>query len=173
MKTVSRLRVACALLGLVAATTAMAAGPPVTVTLAPSLSERLDKSLGAEEGPVLQRIVTEAVTKAVTADRCPDAARVEVSVTDADPTHPTRQQLLDQPGLDFLRSRSIGGAALSAKMFNADGHVTGSLSYRRYPPTLGLGSMAAETWSDARLAIDRFAAKLAADCGRAAAPTQH
>lgn len=175
MKAITRLRVACALFGLIGTTTAIAAGPPVTVTLAPSLTERLDKSLGAKEGPVLQRIVAESVTREVTRHRCVDAARIDVTLIEADPTHPTRQQLIDQPGLDFMRSKSIGGAALSATVFNADGQVIDSLSYRRYPPMLGMAAMSAETWSDARLAIDRFASKLAADCGRppAVAPTPH
>src|SRR5450432_1998286 len=137
MNAITRRCVEFALFGLVAATSAVAAGPPISVTLAPALTEHLDKSLGVEEGPVLQRIVTEAVTKAVMPDRCPEAARIDVTVIEADPTHPTRRQLLDQPGLDFLRSKSIGGAELSAKVFNADGRVIGTVSYRRYPPTLG------------------------------------
>jgi hypothetical protein len=174
MKTLGQLRGAIALTGLIAATTAIAADLPITVTLAPALAERLDTSLGIEEGPVLQRIVTEAVARAVTPDRCRDTARIDITLAEAEPTHPTRRQLIDQPGLDFLRSKSIGGAALSAKIFNADGKVIDTVSYRRYPPTIQWASEAAETWSDARLAIDNFATKLAADCGRLApsAPTR-
>jgi hypothetical protein len=172
MKTTRELRGALALLGLLAATTAVAGSPPINVTISPALTEHLDRSLGVEEGPVLQRIVTQAVTKAIAPDRCRDTARIDITLREADPSHPTRRQLVDQPGLDFLRSKSIGGAALSAKLFNADGQVIDTVDYRRYPPTLQFGSVAADTWSDARLAIDDFAAKLASDCGRRAAPTQ-
>jgi hypothetical protein len=172
MKAIRELRAAFALLGLLAATTAVAGSPPITVTFAPALAERLDRLLGLEEGPVLQRIVTEAVAKAIAPDRCGDTARIDITLRQADPSHPTRRQLVDQPGLDFLRSKSIGGATISAKVFNADGQVIDTVDYQRYPPTLQFGSVAADTWSDARLAIDDFAAKLASDCGRRAAPTQ-
>jgi hypothetical protein len=173
MKTTRELRGTLVLLGLLAATTAVAGSPPIIVTLSPELTERLGQSLGVAEGPVLQRIVTQAVTKAIAPDRCRDTARIDITLRAADPSHPTRRQLIDQPGLDFLRSKSIGGAALSAKVFSADGQVIDTVDYQRYPPTLQLGSAAADPWSDARLAIDDFAAKLASDCGRRAAPAQH
>lgn len=148
--------------------TPLFAAPPYTlsVTLAPPLVERLHQSLGAAEGPVLQRIVSETVARAVTPAQCSSTAHIDVSVDAAAPTHPTRQQLLDEPGLDFLRSKSIGGAALSARLLDANGTVIDSFNYRRFAIDIRQGSAAAETWSDARIAVDYFAHKLARECAK-------
>jgi hypothetical protein len=168
---VKALNQACGAVALIAlGANPLFAAPPysLSVTLAPPVVERLDQSLGTAEGPVLQRIVSEAVARAVIPGQCSTTAHIDVSIDEAAPTHPTRQQLFDQPGLDFLRSKSIGGAALSARLLDANGTVIDSFNYRHFAIDIWQGSAAAETWSDARIAVDYFAHKLARECSKIA-----
>ena len=75
---------------------------------------------------------------------------------------PTREQIGREPGLDFVRSRSLGGAELTATLRGADGRSLGRVNYSYYAPTLHLASQAAEAWADARISIQRFATQVAA-----------
>ena len=169
MKALPRTCGAVAILGLFSSSLLGAPPYTLTVTLAPTVIQRLNTSLGIAEGPTLERIVSEAVARAVVPSRCSSTSHIDVSVDEAEPTHPTRRQLLDQPSLDFLRSKSIGGAALTARLLDANGTVIDSFNYRRFAIDIYQASPAAETWSDARLAVDLFAAKLASTCAKSAA----
>ena len=80
------------------------------------------------------------------------------------PTRLTRAQLADNPSLDVLHSKSLGGAELKGEVLDAQQHVLTTVSYRYFAPTITLGSLARDPWADARLAIDGFARKLATAC---------
>jgi hypothetical protein len=87
---------------------------------------------------------------------------VPITVQHLPPTHPTRQQLSDDPTLDILRTRYLGGAELTGQVRDADQRVLTTVHYRHFPLTLKLGSRSSDPWADARVAIDEFAARLAA-----------
>src|SRR5262245_52587561 len=96
------------------------------VTFAPEFLPKLEEKLGTSEGTYLQRAVTDIVGDALSragAQVGPGGnVTVEVIVNDAAPTRPTALQLT-QPGLDYGRSISTGGADLHAVLRGADGHV--------------------------------------------------
>jgi hypothetical protein len=88
------------------------------------------------------------------------AERVVVTIEDAKPNRPTWQQVSDKPGLDPMRSVSIGGARISGIAYDAAGAEIGSLDYDWYETDLS-NVLAANTWSDARVTFDRFARRFA------------
>ncbi|WP_392354200.1 hypothetical protein V8F63_00675 [Brevundimonas sp. LF-1] len=69
------------------------------------------------------------------------------------------QQLSDKPGLDAMRSLSIGGAAVEGTVTTASGEVQ-PVKFNYYTPTLA-DARGSTTWSDAQRAYDRLARNLA------------
>lgn len=151
----------------VAITSAASAAPvrlaPVAVSA--ELQTALDEDLGAREGDVLRESVAHMVAAALTrhgatlADGAPLV--VEVIIVDADPNRPTFEQLGARPGLDMLRSISVGGAELRGTLRAADGHVVSEISHRRYNNSIVDLTGGESTWTDARRAIRQFAEKIA------------
>lgn len=169
MRNLNGLGLAVALLAVGAAgasAPAATTGVPVTVTFSPVLDQRFDADYGAPERDTLRAIVVDAVDRALDrrARRAALAAdaRVDVVVGDAQPSHPTRSQLLQNPSIDPLRSRSLGGADLKGTVLAADGRVLATVAYDYYAPDFGTASPGGDAWADARIAIDRFAGQLAA-----------
>ena len=86
-------------------------------------------------------------------------ATISLVLVDIRPNRPTFAQLAAQPGLDGMRSKSIGGATIEGEVILADG--------TRYPVRYDwYSSSLAEvrgftTWQDASHAFDRFARRLA------------
>jgi hypothetical protein len=70
----------------------------------------------------------------------------------------------DDPAVDAVRTKYLGGAELIGYVRDANRHLLATVSYRHFAPTLVQGSASLDPWADARLAIDQFAAKLAAAC---------
>jgi len=135
----------------------------VVVSFSPQFEARLRSDYGVEEGEVLRTVITQALGSRLGATTDPlRRVSVEVVLESAKPTHPTPRQLAREPGLDFLRSLSPGGAELSATLRGADGRSLGQVSYSYFAPTLQLASRAGEAWADARLSIEGFAAAGAA-----------
>jgi hypothetical protein len=87
------------------------------------------------------------------------SARVELVITDLKPNRPTMQQLSDKPGLDSMRSLSIGGAAVEGSVTMASGEVQ-PVKFDYYTPTLA-DARGSTTWTDAQRAYDRLARNLA------------
>ena len=152
---------------LAALPTAVSAAP---VTLAPvavsaELQAELDEDLGAREGDVLRGSVSRAVAAALTRQGATivDSAPlvVEIVIVDADPNRPTFEQLGARPGLDGMRSISVGGAELHGTLRTADGHVVSEITHRRYSEGLVDLTGGETTWTDARRAIRQFAEKVA------------
>ena len=153
-----------------AATAATAAKAADAVTLAPvaigqSLQNILHSQFGDAEGQVLQQAVSislvRSLKRAGAALGTPDARRLEVLISDARPSHPTRLQMDQNPAMDPIRSRSLGGASLAAVLRGADGHEIDRVSWSHYAATFDTAALAYDPWADARLAIDMFATQVA------------
>lgn len=157
-----------AVLAVAAATAAQSAPPSAptfkasTIDFAPAVLTSLRNHYGEDETAVLRSAILTAVSRATKGVAIPPGLSLTVTVRDIAPSHPTRRQLADDPAVDVTRTKYIGGADLGGEVRDAHGHVVASVMYRYYPPELGLGAAGLDPWGDARLAIDRFADKLAA-----------
>jgi hypothetical protein len=134
---------------------------PMTVDAA--LQKKFDQDYGVREVGVLEKIVARALERELTragasvVEGAPVA--VEVTLVDVKPSKPTLRQSMDRPGLDVMRSVSIGGAELRGRIVGADGATLREVSYEWYEHDL-LFSAALSTWADAHTAIRRFAGKV-------------
>ncbi|HYD88038.1 MAG TPA: hypothetical protein VEA80_11225 [Vitreimonas sp.] len=145
-----------------------AAAAPVSlapISFSPEFQTDLEEEYGVREGEILQTAVREAVaaelqSRGATVDGA-GGLTIEISIVDADPNRPTMQQLADQPGLDSIRSISIGGAELRAVLRGANGAVVSEVTHRRYNHSLADIAGPAATWTEARRAIRQFARKVA------------
>ncbi len=144
-------------LAALAATSAQAA--TIEVGYSEDFQEKLSEELGEREGERLSEYVTKALEDAF-AKRGVDVARVEVTIEDAKPNRPTFEQLSREPGLDFARSISIGGADLTAIAYDAAGNVVTEIDYDWFENDIR-DVVASATWTDARRATRRFANKVA------------
>jgi hypothetical protein len=169
MRTNRQLMLTLALLALECLAVSSSAAEPqtaVAVSFSTAVSERLRDVYGPEEGEVLRTAITKSVLGALggsgVARGAANPTSVDVLLESALPSHPTRAQLAREPSLDFLRSRSLGGAALTGTVWAADGRVLAKVSFSDFAPTLALASQAADSWADARRSIERFSAALAA-----------
>lgn len=130
----------------------------VVVTVSPDFAKTAAE-LG--ERDVQQQVsdLTRTVERVLTDRRALDGARLELVITDLKPNRPTMQQLSDKPGLDAMRSLSIGGAAVEGTVTTASGEVQ-PVKFDYYTPTLA-DARGATTWTDAQRAYDRLARNLA------------
>ena len=137
---------------------AAAQSPAVSVVLGSDLIDKADE-LG--ERDLLQQADYLAVTveRALAREHTLQGATIALVLVDIRPNRPTFAQLAAQPGLDAMRSKSIGGAAIEGEVTLPDG--------TRYPVRYDwYSSSLAEvrgftTWQDAGHAFDRFARRLA------------
>jgi hypothetical protein len=150
--------------GLLRASALPAGQLPVSeVDFTPAAQEKM-QSYGEQERATLQSAILVAVSREAARDTVPAGLTVKITVQDVAPTHPTRQLLTQDPTLDIIRTRYLGGAELSGTVRDPDQRVLTTVHYRHFPMTLKLGSRSADAWADARVAIDEFAARLAAAC---------
>jgi hypothetical protein len=139
---------------------------PLAVTgidFAPAVNAKWPE-YGKAEAATLRKTIRAAVAGRKECSAVSEGIGVNVTVEDLAPTRPTRQQSLDNPSLDVVRSKSLGGAELKGEVLDAQQHVLTTVSYRYFAPTLYGGSVSLDPWADAQLAIDGFAGKLAAAC---------
>ncbi len=143
-----------------AAFAGMAAAQPasVNVTLSHAL-ERDAQTLGEREVQEQVDRLTWVLQSRLADTAALDGARIELVLTDLKPNRPTMEQIAKRPGLDPIRSRSIGGAAIEGTVILADGS-THEVSYDWFSSNLadvrGHG-----TWTDADRAYNRLARNLA------------
>lgn len=145
--------------GLLALVAAPALAADITVGYSEDFEEKLVEDLGEREGEYLSEYVTSALEDAF-AKTGVDPARVEVTIEDAKPNRPTFEQLSAQPGLDFARSISIGGADFSAIAYDAEGNILAEVDYDWFESDIR-DVIGTATWSDARRATRRFATRMA------------
>nr|WP_070960574.1 hypothetical protein [Hyphomonas sp. Mor2] len=136
-----------------------AAATEVAVTYSEDFAEELSDNYGEREGETLTEEIIEDLDRAF--DKAGvSPARVDVVIVDAKPNRPTFQQLSDKPGLDAIRSISIGGMELTGTAYDADGNVLATQEYEWFENNIQdvIGS---GTWTDANRASRRFASKFA------------
>jgi len=133
------------------------------IDFAPAVNAKL-ADYGEAEAATLGEAIRSALARPSACSTVPAGTAVTVTVEDLAPTRLTRKQLADNPSLDVLRSKSLGGAELKGEVHDAQRRLLATVSYRYFAPTLPLGSPSRDPWADARLAIDGFAGKLADAC---------
>ncbi len=148
-----------AIAGLVLAAAAPASALTVEAKVSPEFQTKLEEDYGVREAAILTEALTSKV-EAAFARQGVKADRVVVTIEDAKPNRPTWEQVADKPGLDPMRSVSIGGARVSGIAYDASGAQIGTLDYDWYETDLS-NVIAAATWSDARWTFDRFARRFA------------
>jgi hypothetical protein len=152
------------LLGLAAAAATQNGVPTPTLRFAPEMQTALDRTYGDAEAAVLERTILERVGTALAGADCAAVARIEITLRDARPTHPTDEQIKANAALDRLRTHFAGGAAFSARLLDSNGTELKALRYDWYAPDDRHGSRAAEPWGDVRLASEGLGAQLAHEC---------
>lgn len=140
------------------ATSSIAMSQEVTLTLGPALEDKRS-DYGDRDIERISESVVEAVSDALNAVRADESYTVAITLDDAWPNRPTRRQLSANPGLSF-ESVSLGGAHLSAVIYDGSGNATGEVSYSWRTPTIAQ-SRGRGTWHDANRTFDRFADRVA------------
>ena len=140
------------------ATAAQAQAPNVTVTLGPKLQEQVE-DLGPREVRDQADRLAERVREALARRNDLNGTAVNLVLTDLKPNRPTLQQLTDRPGLDRIRSVSVGGAAVKGEIVTADGRSL-PFEYDRFNSSLA-DVYGFTTWWEADRVFDRVARKIA------------
>ena len=135
----------------------------ITIDFEPRVTTKLQR-YGAAEAATLRSAILAALARETGRVAMPANLVATVMVQDVAPTHPTAKQVSDDPAVDAVRTKYLGGAELIGYVRDANQHVVAVVTYRHFAPTLVQGSASLDPWADARLAIDQFAAKLAAAC---------
>lgn len=141
-----------------AATPALAEPPTINITLGSDLQAKVEELGERDVSEQATRLV--GVVQSTLIDRgALDGATIDLVLTDLKPNRPTFQQLVDRPGLDGVRSISIGGMTVEGTITTADGRIQ-PIKYDWYSSNLadvrGFG-----TWQDADRAYRRLAVNLA------------
>ena len=138
---------------------AVAAQPSaVVVTVSPDFAKTAAE-LGTRDVQQQADDLAHTVERVLTEQQALDGARIELVITDLKPNRPTIQQATDKPGLDMMRSISIGGAAIEGTITTASGEVQ-PVKYQRYSNNLA-DVRGYSTWQDAGTAFNRLARNLA------------
>jgi hypothetical protein len=164
-----RLPTLCIALGataLLAQTLSAEASLATAVDFDPAVTALFQKTYGANEASVLRSAIVAAVAKEERHTAMPDGLTLQVTVRKVVPTHPTMKQQLDNPSLSSARTRYLGGADLMGELRDSKQQVLAVVDYRNFADVMADGSPSLDPWADARLAIDSFAAKLAATWDR-------
>lgn len=136
----------------------VASATEIEISYSNDFREKLQDDYGLREGDKLSEDIRKDIEHEFKKANI-DPARVAVVILDAKPNRPTMQQLTDRPGLDMLRSKSIGGMDLKGTVFDAQGNVIAEVEYDWYESNIR-NVMASSVWSDANRASRRFARKL-------------
>lgn len=130
----------------------------VNVTIAPEFASDAQK-LGQREVDEQVSDIIRTVERTLTRQDALTGAKIDLVLKDLKPNRPTMQQLSDRPGLDAMRSLSIGGASFEGTVTLADGTVQ-PVKYSYYSPNIR-DAVGATTWYDAGRAYSRLATNLA------------
>ena len=146
-----------AMAGLMMATPAFAL--TVEARVSTDLQEKFKDDFGVRESKILTDALTQKVTR-VFEQKGVNADRVVVTINDVKPSRPTMEQVSNKPGLDPMRSVSLGGAKVTGIAYDASGKEIGTFEYKWFENSLE-NSIVATTWTDARTSFDRFARRFA------------
>jgi hypothetical protein len=146
------------------ALTAMALAPfasatDIEISYSPEFQEKLQDDYGIKEGDKLKDDIRSDLERELGKANL-DPARVAVTIVDAKPNRPTMEQMGRRPGLDMLRSKSLGGMELAGVAYDASGTPVGQLQYDWFENDI-THVVASGVWSDASRASRRFAQKFA------------
>ena len=136
-----------------------AAATEIAVVYSDDFAEELSDNYGEREGETLTEEIIKDLDRAF-AQVGADPVRVDVTIVDAKPNRPTFEQLSSRPGLDAIRSISIGGMELVGTVYDAEGNVVATQEYSWFENNLS-NVIGAGVWSDANRASSRFAKKMA------------
>lgn len=139
----------------------IAGATTVNVSYSEDFAEKLTDDYGEREGVKLSEEITEDLIREFE-KKGVSVAHIDVMIIDAQPNRPTFKQLGDRPGLDAIRSISIGGMSLEGTAYDAEGNVLGTKQYDWFETDIR-DAVGAGTWTDARRASDRFARRFATD----------
>lgn len=136
-----------------------AAATEIAVVYSDDFAEELSDNYGEREGETLTEEIIKDLDRAF-AKVGADPVRVDVTIVDAKPNRPTFEQLSSRPGLDAIRSISLGGMELVGTVYDAEGNVVATQEYSWFENNLS-NVVGAGVWSDANRASSRFAKKMA------------
>jgi len=136
-----------------------AAASEISITYSAEFQEKLESDYGAKEGERLSKEIRSDLERELRKANV-DPARISVVIVDAKPNRPTMQQMSNEPGLDMLRSKSIGGMDLEGIAYNANGEAVAELQYDWYETNIQMVG-ASGVWGDAQRVSSRFARKFA------------
>lgn len=140
---------------------------PAVVAFAPGYEAALQAKYGAQEAPALRSEIVDSISTALKAARGDCNLNLDVIMERIAPSHLTIKQQLDDPAMDPLRSVFLnGGAELTGHVRGADGRVLATVKHQHFADDLRSVSPAKDPWSDARVAIGQFTAKLIDACKR-------
>lgn len=139
----------------------IASAAEINIGYSTEFQEKLSEDYGMREGDKLSEDVRKDLEHAFNKAGV-DPATVSVTIVDAKPNRPTMQQMSNQPGLDGIRSKSIGGMTLKGVAVDASGQVIGDVEYDWYETNIE-NVIASSVWSDANRASRNFAKRLAED----------
>ncbi|MDO9608084.1 MAG: hypothetical protein Q7J26_06135 [Brevundimonas sp.] len=125
--------------------------PTVNVTVGPELQRQIEKLGEREVNEQIDELKTE-VGQAL--ERRYPGATANLVLEDLKPNRPTFEQIRQTPGLDPIRSISIGGAAIKGEIVTADGQSR-PVDFSYFSPNIrdvwGFG-----VWHDADRAFGRL-----------------
>jgi len=127
----------------------------VTVTVAPEFSRQVTKLGDREVNEQIANLQSE-VEKAL--DQRYPGATANLVLKDLKPNRPTFQQVSDTPGLDPIRSISIGGASVEGEIVTADGERR-PVNFSYFSPNLR-DVWGYSVWRDADRAFERLGARI-------------
>jgi len=137
--------------------------PATTIEFAPAAAAKM-QDYGENERATLEAAIRAAVAREAAKTPAMAGLQIAVTVVDVAPTHPTREQLANNPAASPVLTKFIGGAELAGEVRDANQHVVATVTHSYFARSLELGSSSIDPWGDARRAIDQFALKLAAAC---------
>ena len=158
MRSIAKMAVIAGALTIATSGTALAQPEAINITIAPKFAHQVEK-LGEREVNDQIADLTSQLNRTLERHGALEGAVLDLIITDLKPNRPTMQQMVDRPGLDPIRSLSIGGAAIEGSVTTADG-VKHDVKYDYYTPFI-YDSLGMTTWADANRAYSRFATNLA------------
>jgi hypothetical protein len=137
---------------------AMADPASINITLGPDVLDSA-RDLGDRDVREQASRLADVVRQTLARRGALDGAEVNLTLTDLKPNRPTIQQMIARPGLDGIRSVSIGGATITGHVTTADGQVH-PVAYDWYSHNIA-DVRGFATWQDADRAYRRLADNLA------------